>query len=622
MDIVTIDFETYYDKTYSLSKMTTESYIRDPRFEIIGVGVKINNYATDWYSGENFGRVLTGLDYSDKAILAHNAAFDGAILSWKFGIKPKLWLDTLSMARAKVGLIQSISLANLVNAFGLGAKGVEVVNALGKRRAEFTPNELSKYGDYCINDVELTYKLFKVLAKDYPASELAAIDAALRLYTEPVIELDRERLATHLSTVRDHKANLLSMLAEQGVTQEDLMSNQKLAHLLLDLGVEPPTKVSPTTNENTFAFSKTDLEFTDLLNHENLTVQNVVAARLGVKSTLDETRTEALLGVQERGPLPVMLHYYGAHTGRFSGGDKLNMQNLPRKGAIRRAMRAPEGHVFGVVDSSQIEARVLAWLASEDAIVDAFRNKRDVYSEFASKLYDRPITKADETERFLGKVCILGLGYGLGWVKLQLILASGAMGKKINLSKEQCQRIVNKYRETNHRIAGLWWQAGKALEMLDRNQSFVLANKFVCEDKSIRLPNGMSLQYPLLRHTKNGFGYCAMPNAFKAIMNARLAGEDMDDQPWKYIYGGKVIENLVQALATIIIKEQWIRINASKKYKVVMQVHDELVAIIPEKEAKEGLAYMMDIMSTPPAWAADLPVACEGATAKYYGDAK
>jgi DNA polymerase len=157
MDIVTIDFETYYDKTYSLSKMTTESYIRDPRFEIIGVGVKINNYATDWYSGENFGRVLTGLDYSDKAILAHNAAFDGAILSWKFGIKPKLWLDTLSMARAKVGLIQSISLANLVNAFGLGAKGVEVVNALGKRRAEFTPNELSKYGDYCINDVELTY---------------------------------------------------------------------------------------------------------------------------------------------------------------------------------------------------------------------------------------------------------------------------------------------------------------------------------------------------------------------------------------------------------------------------------------------------------------------------------
>lgn len=623
MDIVTIDFETYYDKEFSLSKMTTEQYIRDPRFEVIGVGLKVNNNPTDWYSGSNVGAFLRGLDYSDKAILAHHTAFDGAILSWKYGIKPKLWLDTLSMAKAKVGQTQSVSLANLCTAFGLGEKGKEVVHALGMRRRDFTPDKLATYGDYCINDVELTYKLFKVLAKGYPSSELAIIDATLRLYTEPMIELDPDKLATHLAHVKDQKAVLMQRLAEEGISTEDLMSNNKLAHVLLKHGVPPPTKQSPTTGEIAFAFSKTDKEFTDLLNHDDITIQNIVAARLGVKSTLDETRTEALIGVQERGPLPVMLNYYGAHTGRFSGGDKLNMQNLPRGGAIRKAMAAPDGYVFCVVDSAQIEARVLAWLAGEEHILDAFRNKRDVYSEFASKLYDKPITKADTRERFVGKVCILGLGYGLGHAKLQLVLQSGAMGMKVNMSHEEALSTVRKYRDTNHRIKGLWAEAGHALGAMARGQEYILANRFRCHDNKIELPNGMSLQYPMLNVSGNNqYRYCSSAPAYKSIMTGRLAGDNIDDLPWTYIYGGKVIENLVQALATCIIKEQWVRVNASNKYKVVLQVHDELAALVPRDKADEGLAYMMDVMSTPPAWAKDLPIACEGSAAKFYGDAK
>lgn len=623
MDIVTIDFETYYDKEFSLSKMTTEQYIRDPRFEIIGVGLKVNGEPSDWYSGGNFGGFLKSLDYSDKAILAHNAVFDGAILSWKFGIKPKLWLDTLSMARAKVGLTQSVSLANLCSVFGLGEKGKEVVHALGMRRKDFTPDSIGRYGDYCMNDVELTYKLFKILAKGYPSSEIAVIDATIRLFTEPSIELDGDKLREHLQSVQDKKAALMDKLAQDGITTDKLMSNQQLAHLLLSYGVPPPTKQSPTTGEMTYAFSKTDKEFTDLLNHEDPTIQNIVAARLGVKSTLDETRTEALIGVQERGPLPVMLNYYGAHTGRFSGGDKLNMQNLPRKGAIRRAMTAPEGYVFGVVDSSQIEARVLAWLAGEEHLLDAFRNKRDVYSEFASKLYDRPITKADTKERFVGKVCILGLGYGLGHAKLQLVFASGAMGMKVNMSIDETLDIVRKYRDTNHRIKGLWNEAGNALTQMTRGGEYTLANRFRCYDNKIELPNGMTLQYPLLNVSGNNqFRYCSTASAYKTIMAGRLAGDNMDELPWTYVYGGKVIENLVQALATCIIKEQWLRVNASNIYKVVLQVHDELVALIPEDQEMEGLSYMTDVMSTPPAWAKDLPIACEGDTAKSYGDAK
>jgi DNA polymerase len=314
MDIVVIDIETYYDKEYSLSKMTTESYVRDPRFEVIGVGVKINNHPTDWYTGGNPGRFLRSLDYTDKAILCHNTAFDGAILSWHFGIRPRLWLDTLSMARPFHQLTVGGSLAKLAAYYGLGKKGDEVVAAMGKRRADFTPEEIGRYGMYCINDVDLTRQLFDKLKRGFPASELLVIDQTLRMYTEPVIELDVPLLQQHLEEVRARKAALLD---EVDVGIDDIMSNPKFAAVLQRLGAEPPTKTSPTTGKETWAFAKTDKGMTDLLEHPDPAVQALVATRLGVKSTIEETRTEALIGVASRGKLPIMLNYYGAHTGRF-----------------------------------------------------------------------------------------------------------------------------------------------------------------------------------------------------------------------------------------------------------------------------------------------------------------
>jgi hypothetical protein len=154
MDIVTIDFETYYDKEYSLSKMTTEAYVRSPDFEVIGVGVKVNDYPTDWYSGDNVGKFLNSLNYRNKAILCHHTAFDGAILSWRYGIKPMGWLDTQSMARALHGVEQSVSLKNIAVQYGVGHKGTEVDDAKGKRLVQFTPRELERYGEYCKNDVQ------------------------------------------------------------------------------------------------------------------------------------------------------------------------------------------------------------------------------------------------------------------------------------------------------------------------------------------------------------------------------------------------------------------------------------------------------------------------------------
>jgi DNA polymerase len=299
MDIVTIDFETYYDKEYSLSKMTTEAYVRDPRFEVIGVGVKVNDYPTDWYSGDNVGKFLNSLDYRNKAILCHHTAFDGAILSWHFGIKPKLWLDTLSMARPLHNLTVGGSLAALTTYYGLGKKGDEVVQALGKRKADFTPEELARYGEYCKNDVELTYALFNKMKKGFPVSELLVIDQTLRMYTEPTIELDVLLLREHLEEVIARKDGLIADMGLTGVTKEvltkTLMSNEIFSKYLINLGVEPPSKVSARTGKQAWAFSKTDKAFTDLLEHPDERVQNAVAARLGVKSTIEETRTEALL---------------------------------------------------------------------------------------------------------------------------------------------------------------------------------------------------------------------------------------------------------------------------------------------------------------------------------------
>jgi DNA polymerase len=623
MDIVTIDFETYYDKDYSLSKMTTEAYVRDERFEVIGVGIKVNNYPTDWYSGDNPGKFLKSLDYKDKAILCHNTAFDGAILSWHFGIKPKLWLDTLSMARPLHQMTVGGSLAALATYYGLGQKGDEVVNALGKRREDFTPAELARYAEYCRNDVEITKKLFDKLAKGFPANELMVIDQILRMYTEPVVELDLLLLHHHLEEVRSRKRTLIADMGLTGVSEEALtkmlMSNDIFAKYLKNLGVDPPVKISPTTGKQTWAFSKTDKGLTDLLEHPDERVQAVVAARLGVKSTLEETRTTALMGVARRGRLPIMLNYYGAHTGRLSGGDKLNLQNLPSRGntTIKKALKAPDSQVLVAADSSQIEARLVAWLAGQTDLLQAFREKRDVYSEFASEVYGRTITKADKIERFVGKTCVLGLGYGMGAEKFRRTLEIGQGGVSVKIDISEAERIVRLYRTKNHKIVSLWNQCGNALtQMLQGGSGSIGVLDY--DTEGISLPNKFRIKYPALRQTINGFEYIGDARSYRKAVRERVTSGDTDSIPWIRIYGGKVTENLVQALAALVIREQMV--NIGKHYHVVFQVHDEIIITAPEDKAKDAQLILEAVMFTPPRWAQDLPVACESGFADNYGD--
>ena len=611
MKLITLDFETYYDKKYSLSKLTTEEYIRHPEFEVIGVAVKQVSSGpgeTKWFSGtkERTKDFLDQFDWDNCLVVAHNAMFDMAILSWIFGIKPKRVADTLSMSRAIHSIEVGGSLKALAEYYQLGEKGTEVVNALGKRRIDFTDEELARYAEYCINDVELTEDLFKVLLPKLNMLELKLIDLTIKMFSEPALELDIDVLEAHLQGVQKKKQDLMAKIEAD---KKVIMSNPKFAELLQNNGIIPPKKISPTTGKETYAFAKTDEEFKALLEHENSDVQALVSARLGVKSTIEETRTERFINIAMRGTLPIPLRYYAAHTGRWGGDDKVNMQNLPRTSALKDAICAPFGYRIIDCDSSQIEARTLAWLAEQNDLVDAFDKGEDVYKIMASSIYGKPVEEITKDERFVGKTTILGAGYGMGARKFQAQLKNFG----VELPEDECQRIITVYREQYQWIPQLWRDAGKALEAMMNDQTTEFGrNGLLCVEgnRGIRLPNGLYIQYPNIRKERNEDGDA------EVVYDTRRGKMTVPNR----IYGGKVIENVCQALARIIIGEQMLEI--AKRYKVVMTVHDAVACIVPKEEEEEARAFVEKTMRMRPAWAQELPLDCESGVGKSYGDCK
>jgi DNA polymerase I-like protein with 3'-5' exonuclease and polymerase domains len=607
MNLITLDMETYYDKQYSLSKMTTEEYIRDPRFQVIGVSTKLNNEPSVWVSGGANVILdhLRSLPWDSSMMLCQNTMFDGAILSWRCGIKPKALADTMLMSRALNGVEVSHSLKALAERYGVGAKGTEVLDALGKRRTDFTATELAAYGRYCINDVELTRDIFyKMMEQGFPTDELKLIDLTLRMFTDPILELDRAHLEQHLTTVVQQKADLMAKL---GSDRKDLMSNQKFALMLNMAGVTPPLKISPTTGKEAYAFAKSDEEFLALLEHEDPLVQALVAARLGVKSTLEETRTQRFIDISKRGNLPVPIRYYAAHTGRWGGSDKINLQNLPSRGPnakhIKNSIVAPAGYVLIDADSAQIEARVLAWLAEQEDVVATFAANGDVYKRMAAKIFGKAEADITKAERQIGKVVILGAGYGVGHVKLQMFLKMQA-GVEVDL--QEAKRIIDIYRSSNNKISQLWKDADTALRMMNQGNSVQFGRAgvltVVASKSGIRLPNGLYIQY-------NGLVGEEGERGVQYSYKTRNGPNN--------IYGGKVIENVCQALARGIIGEQMLRI--AKRYRVVLTVHDSVVACVPKAEAEEAQAYIEQCMRWTPEWAAGLPVNCESEVGVKYG---
>lgn len=619
MRSIVLDFETYYDNEYSLRKMTPVEYILDPRFEVIGCAIEDGGKAW-WVTPDELRDYLKALP-PKVAIISHNALFDMSILAWRFDYVPALMIDTLGMARAWLGhKLKSLSLNSVATHLGLGVKGDTVHKVLGMSAAAIkAAGFYDAYAEYSKNDAVLCRQIYRALMSDgFPPQELLVNDTVLRCAIKPKIQLDQTKLAEHLHATQAAKESLLERC---GIfSKDDLMSNERFAAALRCLGVGPPMKISVATGKETYAFSKTDAAFIELEDHPDPQVQALVAARLGVKSTLEETRTQRLISISNltwpgkaQRLMPIPLRYSGAHTHRLSGDWKLNMQNLPSRGnnKIRSALTAPDGHKIVAADASQIEARLVAWFCGQRDLVEKFAKGEDVYSSFASTVFGRTITKADKAERFIGKTAILGMGYGVGWVKFQntvKLQSKAQTGTEIVLDDVEAQRVVTAYRTAYPQIPLMWSKLGQIIPRMTNPDFEQTVGPITFEHERIKLPSGLYLRYHDLQQENNEWRYT-------------FGGKP------KRIYGGALLENIIQALARILVMDAAIdtrRAFASivDDLDLAMQVHDELVFIIPDDLTTLAEKILIENMTKRPAWGLDIPLAAESGVGQNYGEAK
>ena len=651
--IVTIDMETRWDsKEYTLSKMTTEEYIRDKRFKAFGACLHEHGSGTaiQWYRGDELPRILGTYDWRDTAILAHNAQFDVSILGWRYGVHPAFIFDTLSMARALRGVEVGNSLAKLASDFGLPEKGRAVHNTNG--REEIAPEIEKELAEYCKHDVYLCEEIFDRLVEGYPKSELRLIDMTLKMYTQACLRLDQKMLISALSEEGARREGLLQRV---GVEEAELASNPMFADVLRRMGVMPPTKISKTTGKETLALAKNDAMFQALLNGDNEDVALLCEARLKVKSTTERTRAQRFLDISQRGYLPVPLSYYGAKSGRWTAakGSAINMQNLKRGSFLRKAIMAPEGHQLVVGDLSQIEPRVLAWLADYEELLDIFRSGQDAYAQFGSQMFGIPgMTKASHPDlRQSAKSALLGCGFGLGWASFAAQLLVGFLGappvrydkafaKKLGVNRDYIERflgdernliklsevphtctqeellthcvaakrIIDIYRATALPVVSFWGMCSELLVRSLVEGEEVVYKCVTFRKEEIVLPNGMSIKYPKLRQVKD-----------KETKEVSWVYGNDGEKPTK-LYAGKITNNIVQGTARVVMTDGMLR--TAKKYFVAGTVHDEQIVVVPDAEVEGAKVWVREQMIATPRYMPGIPLDAEVGAHLRYGLAK
>lgn len=604
MRIVTIDFESFFSDEYSLKRMSTEAYVRDKRFEPHGASIKWGpDYAARWYNADQLRQVLKDEDWSTTAILCHHAQFDGLILTAYFGVYPKLWLDTLSMARLVLGNHLSVSLDSVRAHFGISAKRTPYERFKGRHYRELDEETRVLLAEGCCDEVESIYAIFNRLAKVFPSEEYEVIDLTIRMFTEPVLRADIALLA---KLWEDEERDKSSRVAALGVAAGDLSSTDRFVSLLAAEGVEPVYKSGK--NGPIPAVAKTDEWMRELLEDDNPRIRGLVEARLGIKSTLLQTRAETLGFMAQRGPLAVYLRYCGAHTTRWSGGDSSNFQNFKRGSELRKAILAPEGYLLCTVDLSQIECRILNYLAGQDDVIDNFKSGRDPYVGIASQFYGRSITKSDAAERGTGKQAELSCGYGCGWRRFQGVARLGIYGPPVTLCDEDAERAVGLYRATHPCVVALWSEAGNLLNWINGRLSRDFLSCMRIADAKLYLPNGAWINYETLEWHQ--------PPA-----------DTEDPQPyWRFktrqgfqkMYGAKLVENFVQALARVVMSQAGVRI-ARAGFRPVLSSHDEWSFLVPQDgKEQDALAFINAEMKREPAWLPGIPIDCEGGLSERY----
>lgn len=645
------DFETFYGDDYTLTSMPTEAYIRDERFKAHGIGIKLKANPSFWVTGRMLPAFLPKLKLHENALVGHNLNFDGFILYHHYGIRPKMYLDTLGMSRALVG---PHSTRHGLKYISMLLCGMTKMDELEKVRGvrDLSPAQEAAIADYCCGaprpgrkwnkdagceedviyagDTELTYHIFKELIKHFPKGELYGLHWINDNFCKPGLMLDAELLRDYLAYVLQQKEQAL---VDAGLDNRDtLMSNPKFAEALETLGVRPPTKIN-ARGKVTFAFAKTDPGLQELLEHDDPRVQAIVAARLTVKSTIEETRTKRFLSAAQRGEFPTPYNFSGAMvTHRISGADKYNLTNMarakydvqgneiPNTGMLRKSIYAPEGYEIGVADLSQIEARITLWLGmqltgaspgnAEYDSLEIMRLNGDLYSWFGSRIYGYEINKKTHpTERQIAKSAVLGLGYGMGPSRF----IDYCKTMNIPMDAIFAQNVVDLYRGTYVGVRKFWSQCTRAIEaMLDGRYGYTLpfdgiglvttGTDPIFNEPAILLPGGLCVKYPKLRKDTDGQIWYT-----QGAMSSRL-------------FGGKVCENIVQAVAAYLIRQM--KAEVDTVYPVKLETYDELAMLVPEGGKSEWENFILPIMTRERPELPGLPIGVEHDMAIRYGDAK
>jgi DNA polymerase I-like protein with 3'-5' exonuclease and polymerase domains len=732
MDVLFLDFETYYDDQYSLTKMTTAEYIKDERFKVIGASYAHGEGPTRWADPMQLFALISETDWANTKLVAHNTTFDGAILSFVYGVQPAMLGDTLSMARYVFDMSR-YNLASVAKLLGLPDKGNALVDTKGK--TELTKEEYDALVDYAIRDTEICQAAYYKMLPSLPKNEHALIDITLRMYTNPRLKCLSPKLREYEERLRGELANkqddvlgkLREVLGDTPLTEDAQVftSNKKFESLLIDLGVDIPKKLKRatphqaarsmarrdkmleqvgintakiewyTTDISTIsdalaareasgknmstkkvaaareqlerrhgqiadlkranesleadiknalivkkgqllevpALAKNDQGLLDLLEHDDDLVVDVVDARIGSMSTINMTRAVKLANVADAmdGYLPVPLAYCAAGTNRW-GGREYNMQNLPARGrdkTLRESLVAPEGYKIIAADLAQIEPRVLAWLAGEEALLESFRSGRDFYTALHGKIfgsdYDTMYAgyKNDEYEwvyaRNVAKAVGLGLGFGQGHKNF---VNFAKVAAKVTLSEEESKDIVNAYRDGVPGISQFWQTCNDLLPAMSTNAALnVVRNKCLFRRGFIYLPSGRMLRYDNLRSEE-----IAELDENGDVSGKRRAWVYGPHGVVRFIYGSKVVENLVQALARDIVADMAIQVDGlldrTSGESIVMLVHDEIVAVVQEGRVDYLSEEIKRIMHTTPSYTPGLPVACSLHVANNYAEAK
>ncbi|MCX6984124.1 MAG: DNA polymerase [Lentisphaerae bacterium] len=640
-----IDFETYYDKGYSLKKLNYIEYVHDSRFKIHGVAIKHpagrTEFRTDVSTAIKELQAAYGESLEKVCVVMHNAAFDAYVLKVKFDIVPANIIDTMLCTRLLHNPMQSASLQELAKRYSLQDKGdLEFMCAVESP----TPEQLAKLSAYAINDVEITSQLAGIMIpKVGPAIEFWIMEHTIKMFLERSFSIDIEPSQNALREVDEH---LNKELSDAGYTHAQISGNKTFVELLFaalaSTGRVVPMK--PGKKGPIPAISVDDEAMQELLDDLDQQVKVLAGLRIlvksipNIKSKLEYLITAAAL---TGGHFPPLIEYHKAGPGRFAGGNGFNIQNMadPDKTSseiCRVAAGAPYGYTLVACDACQIEARILSYVSGQLDLHAEFAGKSDVYSEFASGVFGEKVMKTKGTSptelrmnalRNVGKTAILGLGYSMGPERFIDSMKESLDGRNLFdngvLTDTICRKIVSAYRKKYSWIKKFWGNCEEAFisaaEGTDNSLGEYLYFSCDADTVYIKLPSGRKLVYPDVVISEPRKKLIEYLDEFDDLKSFEICKPEITYGNNVNLYGGKITENIVQAIARDLLVDVIFRLETAG-YPVICHIHDEVICYVKEAEANKCLERMICEWRRIPAWISGLVLDAEGTTGNNFGE--